>query len=313
MADVFVSYAREDREKAREFADLLKKAGLDVWWDHNLAAGDDYRDVIEKELKAARCVIVMWSPHSIRSPFVMDEADIAQKSGKLVPAKIAPCDPPLGFRSTHTRDVYSSEQDIDNLVADVSKRVGPKRPASSLRSEILRPAGIGAILQSSLPQAGARGPSGPLAEALARAAMAKAPSAPAVPPAAEPVCLQPDLGRDFVKRLNEYDARMAKADWHKSELFQKQQELNKKYPLISLIDIGSAFMPVILAFVIHPGAGLLMLGVWLGPMVVDWYFRRRPQRLAAQKKDYWSVGGLGTASLLAQQNLASRGKTDGSA
>ena len=33
MADIFISYAREDQPLATVLADQLEQAGWDVWWD----------------------------------------------------------------------------------------------------------------------------------------------------------------------------------------------------------------------------------------------------------------------------------------
>ena len=44
MADVFISYAKPDRDKVRILAAYLESGGWSVWWDNNLAAGDVYRD-----------------------------------------------------------------------------------------------------------------------------------------------------------------------------------------------------------------------------------------------------------------------------
>jgi TIR domain len=39
MADIFLSYANEDRESARAVAGLLESAGCTVWWDRRIPAG----------------------------------------------------------------------------------------------------------------------------------------------------------------------------------------------------------------------------------------------------------------------------------
>ena len=36
MADVFISYAREDQEYARKLADSLRKCGLEPWMDDRI-------------------------------------------------------------------------------------------------------------------------------------------------------------------------------------------------------------------------------------------------------------------------------------
>jgi len=65
VADIFISYKREEQDKARQLAVALEKQGWSVWWDPKLRAGDYFDDVIEKALNEARCVIVMWSKRSV--------------------------------------------------------------------------------------------------------------------------------------------------------------------------------------------------------------------------------------------------------
>ena len=40
MADVFVSYARADREIVRPIVTLLEAQGWSVWWDTRIGGGD---------------------------------------------------------------------------------------------------------------------------------------------------------------------------------------------------------------------------------------------------------------------------------
>ena len=57
MADVFLSYAREDRETAERLAHALERHGWSVWWDRHVPAGKRFDEVIAKSLASARCVM----------------------------------------------------------------------------------------------------------------------------------------------------------------------------------------------------------------------------------------------------------------
>jgi serine/threonine-protein kinase len=99
MADVFISYKAEDRRRIEPLVRALQADGYSVWWDQDIGAGDEWRKVIERELDAARCVVVAWSKRSV-SPegrFVRDEAARAQARGICVPITIDPVRIPLGF------------------------------------------------------------------------------------------------------------------------------------------------------------------------------------------------------------------------
>jgi len=67
MADVFISYAREDAESARSFAEGFQSTGLSVWRDDALRSGEVFDESIERALREAKAVVVLWSPHSVAS------------------------------------------------------------------------------------------------------------------------------------------------------------------------------------------------------------------------------------------------------
>lgn len=98
MADIFVSYADEDRERAQVIVKALEAQKLTVFWDRKLVAGETYRQVLAKELVSARCVLVLWSQVSVISDWVIDEADEGKKGGRLVSVRIDDVLLPLGFR-----------------------------------------------------------------------------------------------------------------------------------------------------------------------------------------------------------------------
>ena len=88
MADVFVSYARDDEPKARQLAKALTDHGWDVWWDRHIPPGHDFSEVIQHQLEHAACVVVLWSRASVASEYVRDEATVAKERAVLVPALI---------------------------------------------------------------------------------------------------------------------------------------------------------------------------------------------------------------------------------
>jgi hypothetical protein len=104
MADVFISYASEDRNRVRPLADALQQRGFKLWWDRSLAAGQDYTAIIERELKTAKAVIVVWTQASAASTFVRDEAGRARDDGRLVPVMLDRVDLPLGFGAFQAED-----------------------------------------------------------------------------------------------------------------------------------------------------------------------------------------------------------------
>jgi hypothetical protein len=127
--DIFLSYSREDRTAARHFAESFAREGFSVWWDAALRSGQTFDEVIEKELRAAKAVVVLWSPRSVLSRWVRAEATLADRRNKLVPAIIEACDRPIIFELTHAADLSDWTGDTTDvrwrtLVNDLRRLVG---------------------------------------------------------------------------------------------------------------------------------------------------------------------------------------------
>jgi hypothetical protein len=105
VTDIFISYANEDRDRAETLASAFTALGWSVWWDLKIVTGQPFDHAIEVALEAAKCVVVLWSQHSIRSEWVKNEAAVAAERGVMVPAMIDDIKLPLEFRRRQTADL----------------------------------------------------------------------------------------------------------------------------------------------------------------------------------------------------------------
>ncbi len=105
MADVFISYKSEDRDRVALIAQGLEAEGFDIWWDTALRSGETYDEVIERALHGAKVVVVLWSSRSVGSRWVRSEATVGDRHGKLVPATIEPCERPVAFELAQTANL----------------------------------------------------------------------------------------------------------------------------------------------------------------------------------------------------------------
>ena len=108
MADIFISYKKEDIEKVRPIAEALEEHGLSVWWDPKLRTGTVFSRKIKKALSEARAVIVVWSSKSVESDWVVSEAEIGRKRKILFPINIEKkIEPPPPFNILDSRSIIN--------------------------------------------------------------------------------------------------------------------------------------------------------------------------------------------------------------
>ena len=136
MANIFLSYAREDLKRARLLAERLESQGWSVWWDRDIPYGQDFGTYIQRQLDEASCILVLWSKASVESEFVKDEANEG-RNGRLVPLLLDRVRQPLGFRQRHTADLSdwtgdASDDQFVRLLKSIGAIVAPqtKAPAS---------------------------------------------------------------------------------------------------------------------------------------------------------------------------------------
>lgn len=142
MADIFLSYASEDRARAARLAAALEVRGWSLWWDRQIGPGKMFDTVIEGELSRAGCVVVLWSEASVSSEWVRNEAAVAAERDVLIPARIDGVRLPLEFRRRQSIDLVGWNGDaghpgFDALGKAVAAAVGahaspaPAVPAGS--------------------------------------------------------------------------------------------------------------------------------------------------------------------------------------
>jgi hypothetical protein len=140
QADVFLSYAEEDRARAGAVSKAQEALGWAVWWDREIAPGSTWRETIERAIEGTRCMVVLWSASSISSRWVHEEAEEGLARARLVPVLIEPVRPPIGFRSVQACDLSGWDgnpkaADFVSLTEAISALAGPPQPVPAPPSE----------------------------------------------------------------------------------------------------------------------------------------------------------------------------------
>ena len=136
MADIFISYAHEDQAFVRHMVPPLEAEGFSVWWDHTIPPGKSWDTFIARGIAEARCCMVVWSPHSVESDWVKEEATLGKDAGKLLPIVIDKVEPPVGFRRIQAANLTGWNSDANNaqwqlLLSEARNIVGASRESGA--------------------------------------------------------------------------------------------------------------------------------------------------------------------------------------
>jgi WD40 repeat protein len=153
LADVFISYSKARRADAADLAADIEGRGYTVWWDKDLTPGESFNDVIKTELGNARAVIVIWTPTSIQSAWVISEATRALKRKVLIPVYSSDLnidDIPQPFDTIHSEPLANREAVFGALgklkIASDPQREKPKHELPTRRQAFALAGGVVATL-----------------------------------------------------------------------------------------------------------------------------------------------------------------------
>lgn len=111
MADIFISYARADKARVAPLVAAVQARGWSVWWDPEIAPGQEFDGRIDIEIDAAKAVLVVWTSTSVVSRWVRGEAREAADRGILVPVRFDNARLPMDVRAIHTTDLDGWAED----------------------------------------------------------------------------------------------------------------------------------------------------------------------------------------------------------
>ncbi len=131
MRDVFISYARPDRDHARRLVEAIRAHGWSVWCDRVVPEERQLVEVVEKEFATARCVLILWSNASVNSERVFNEAMTARRQRRLMTVLVEDAEIPDKFHRTQPVDVSQWSGDDPParaaFIEALEKQLGPPR------------------------------------------------------------------------------------------------------------------------------------------------------------------------------------------
>jgi hypothetical protein len=137
--ETFISYSREDKDFALEFAREMKLAGHSVWLDQlDIPTGARWDDEVESALRECKIFLIILTPASVASENVKDEIGYAIDHGKrMMPVLLKECAVPLRLRRFQYIDftrmefgegIKKAKQLLETLRGERSTPVGSVNP-----------------------------------------------------------------------------------------------------------------------------------------------------------------------------------------
>ncbi|HXZ68034.1 MAG TPA: TIR domain-containing protein, partial [Alphaproteobacteria bacterium] len=144
MADIFVSYARVDKARVAPLVAALEAQGWSVWWDSEITGGQQFDELIARELGVARAAIVVWTQASVVSRWVRGEARIAADRSLLVPVQMGVAELPIDARVLHTIDLSDWNENaagaqFKDLVRALGSLLGAPSPGKGAPAQAAAP------------------------------------------------------------------------------------------------------------------------------------------------------------------------------
>jgi formylglycine-generating enzyme required for sulfatase activity len=136
MSDIFLSYDSKDLDRVKVLAEALESQGWTVFFDRTTTPGETQRHFINKEIDECRCMVVVWSTHSINSNLVKVEADIGLNRKIFIQLLLDQVIPPLEFGFIQAANLagWMGETDSSGYLAlcdTLTELIGPEIPTVS--------------------------------------------------------------------------------------------------------------------------------------------------------------------------------------
>lgn len=138
--EVFISYARSDEALRDGLRAWIEAQGWLPIADQDIPQGADWDRWIRSAIADARCVIFLWTEHSIVSEFVRHEFMLAREQSKeisLIIGSVSPLDLPLGAASRQVLKIQGlDDRNLTDLRSQITAHCG--EPLISARLRVIR-------------------------------------------------------------------------------------------------------------------------------------------------------------------------------
>jgi TIR domain len=121
---IFISYSRSDRAYVGRLAPYLEAHGVRCWYDHQIVAGDQFLQLIQKKIDACAAFVVVLTPEALGSPWVIRELAYALEVGRpVLPLLLSDVDHHILLVDRHREDVRGGAMPAESFAARLRELV----------------------------------------------------------------------------------------------------------------------------------------------------------------------------------------------
>ncbi len=141
MADIVISHATEDRDRAEILGRALSAQGLKVWMYRDILGGGGDRDEVNAKIRAATRVLALWSPAGCASPWVLEEARAAAHDHRLINVELLSGLTPRAFQAGLRIDLggwqgQRNDPSLEPVAQAIATIVGKDEQAEKQRNNV---------------------------------------------------------------------------------------------------------------------------------------------------------------------------------
>ena len=136
--DIFLSYSRYDKDRARLIFQFLGSQGWSVFMDEEIQNGVLWDKYLREKLESVSCVLVLWSINAGKSKWVRIEAQKAKELKKLVHVTLDKSKPPDEFPQLHYHNLSEwvetgQSTEFLRVLEAIAQYIGNKGSLGTLR------------------------------------------------------------------------------------------------------------------------------------------------------------------------------------
>ncbi|MBZ0289134.1 MAG: SUMF1/EgtB/PvdO family nonheme iron enzyme [Anaerolineae bacterium] len=139
MAHIFISYSKQNKDYARKLADELRQEGFEIWIDDRIDYGDTWERAIFKAIDECLAFLVIMTPDSYASDWVLRECQYADKRKKPQFPVLLDGEEFPRYVSTQYADVRGGKLPGEDFLRRLEKFVGRKTAPEKSTAEAQSP------------------------------------------------------------------------------------------------------------------------------------------------------------------------------